>query len=96
MRSRSSRLFLGAAVLSGLSAQTALAQGVTTDDLKKDIESIREMLKGIQKDIQDMKANMARAAGPPSAVGVVIDLANNPFRGEKTAKLTLVEFSDYQ
>jgi hypothetical protein len=29
-------------------------------------------------------------------VGVVIDLASNAFKGERTAKLTLVEFSDYQ
>jgi len=27
---------------------------------------------------------------------VVLDLASNPVRGERNAKLTLVEFSDYQ
>jgi hypothetical protein len=33
---------------------------------------------------------------PPSGIGVVIDLGPSPSKGERTAKLTLVEFSDYQ
>jgi len=33
---------------------------------------------------------------PPSGIGAVIDYGSNPVKGERTAKLTLVEFSDYQ
>ena len=39
---------------------------------------------------------MARQAPPPSGIGAVIDYGNSPTKGERTAKLTLVEFSDYQ
>jgi hypothetical protein len=39
---------------------------------------------------------LARPAGPPSPVNQVIDLSSNPVQGERMAKLTLVEFSDYQ
>ncbi len=96
MRRRIARVCMRVLMLGAVVAAPAAAQESSTDDLKKDIESIREILKTIQKDIQDIKANMARPAGPPSPVGVVLDVANNPFRGERTAKLTLVEFSDYQ
>jgi protein-disulfide isomerase len=89
------------ACLVGLSLAIALAtpaaaQQTTTDDLKKEIDSLRETLKAIQKDLQDIKGMLARQAPPPSGIGVVIDVGNSPFKGERTAKLTLVEFSDYQ
>ena len=74
----------------------AAAQQTTTDDLKKEIESLRTMLQGMQKDLQELKGMMARQAPPPSGVGAVIDFGNSPIKGERTAKLTLVEFSDYQ
>ena len=89
------RACLQALMLGAVLAGPAAAQQSSTDDLRKYIESLRKMLEAIKKDIQDIKANM-RPAGPQSPVGVVLDVANNPFRGERTAKLTLVEFSDYQ
>ena len=77
-------------------AAPGAAQQTTTDDLKKDLDSLRTMVEGIQKDIQDMKGMLARQAPPPSGVGAVIDFGNSPAKGERTAKLTLIEFSDYQ
>ena len=76
-------------------AVPAGAQQTSTDDLRKEIESLRETLKAIQKDLQDIKAMLGRQA-PASGIGAVIDTGDNPFKGERTAKLTLVEFSDYQ
>jgi protein-disulfide isomerase len=67
------------------------------DDLKKEIQSLREMLEDIQKDISEIKSSLARRGQQrPSPVGQVIDLAGGVVRGEQTAPLTLVEFSDYQ
>jgi gas vesicle protein len=85
----------------GLSLAIALAapgaaQQTTTDDLKKELDSLRTMVEGIQKDIQDMKGMLARQAPPPSGVGAVVDFGNSPTKGERTARLTLIEFSDYQ
>jgi protein-disulfide isomerase len=65
-----------------------------TDDLRKEIESLREMLKQIQEDLQEIKASLPRR--PRSAVNSVLDVSQSPFRGERTAPLTLVEYSDYQ
>jgi hypothetical protein len=75
----------------------ATAEGqTTTDELKKEMDSLRTMLQAIQKDIQEMKGMMARQAPAPSGIGAVIDFGNSPIKGERTAKLILVEFSDYQ
>ena len=71
-------------------------QGTSTDDLKQQMEALRTMLQSIQKDLQDVKAMLAQQAPPPTGVGTVLDLGGAPAKGEKTAKLTLVEFSDYQ
>lgn len=89
------------ACLVGLSLAMALAvpvaaQQATTDDLKKEIDSLRTMLQSIQKDLQELKGMLTRQAPPPSGIGAVIDSGNSPAKGERTAKLTLVEFSDYQ
>ena len=54
------------------------------------------MLQAIQKDLQELKLMFARQVPPASGIGVVIDAGTNPSKGERTAKLTLVEFSDFQ
>jgi protein-disulfide isomerase len=79
-----------------LSVQPASAQQQSTEDVKKDIEALKEGQKAIQKDIQEIKALLQRAQPAPPLQNVVLDLGKNPFKGERTAKLTLVEFSDYQ
>jgi protein-disulfide isomerase len=96
MKPSKSNLSLGLALACLLSAPLALAQQQPTDDLKKDIEALKESQKAIQKDLQEIKALLQRGqpAAPPQ--NVVLELGKSPFRGERTAKLTLVEFSDYQ
>ncbi len=89
-------LSLGFGLALVLSAQISLPQEQPSEELKKEIAELKETLEAIQKDIQDIKGMLARQAGPPSPVNVLIDLGNNPFKGERTAELTLVEFSDYQ
>jgi protein-disulfide isomerase len=71
----------------------------STDDLKKEIESLKVMMQGMQKDLQEVKGMLARqaqAVPPPAGIGTVLDLGGAMVQGEKTAKLTLVEVSDYQ
>ena len=79
-----------------LASPPSWAQQTSTDDLKKEIEALNQAVKAMQKDLQEIKALLqSRLAGAPPQ-NVVLDLGNNPFKGERTAKLTLVEFSDYQ
>ena len=87
---------LTAAALTFALAAPGGAQEKSNDDLMKEMESLRQMLQGIQKDLQEVKGMLAQKAPAPSGIGVVLDLGKAPVKGEKTAKLTLVEFSDYQ
>ena len=83
-----------------LAAQPGLTQA-PSDDLKavrKEIEALKEGQAAIQKDLQEIK-NLLRArpaAAPAEPQNVVLSVDDAPFKGEKTAKLTLIDFSDYQ
>jgi len=92
------RLLLPSIMILGclLAAPLAARQEPAAADLAQDIAALKESVKAIQKDLQEIKALLlARpAAGPPA--NVVLDPGTNQFKGEPTAKLTLIEFSDYQ
>ena len=74
------------------------AQQSSIDDLKKEIQTLGQTIKEMQKDLQDIKTLLqARVQAPaPPRQNVLLDLAGHPTHGESTAKLTLVEFTDYQ
>jgi hypothetical protein len=79
-------------------AMPVRAQQTSTDDLKKQIQELSGTIKEMQKELGEIKRLLqarqpARAAAPQN---VLLDLDDNPARGERTAKLTLIEFSDYQ
>jgi protein-disulfide isomerase len=82
----------------GLVALPALAQ---EQDMKADIEALKKGQQEILQQLQEMKkllqgqAAAARPAGP-NVKDVVFDMGDNPVRGSSTAKLTMIEFTDYQ
>ena len=90
------RVCLGALLAGVVMAGPVAAQETSTDELKRDIQALQESLKAIQKDLQEIKGMLTRQVPPPSGIGAVIDFGKSAVKGERTAKLTLVEFSDYQ
>ena len=82
-----------------LGAHPGLAQSSEElNALKKEIQSLKEGQAAIQKDLQEIK-NLLRArpaAAPAEPQNIVLSVADAPFKGEKSAKLTLIDFSDYQ
>lgn len=70
------------------------------EDLKKEIEALKQGQQEILKQLEEIKklvqARPAAAPSGPNVKDVVFTLGNNPIRGSATAKLTLVEFTDYQ
>jgi protein-disulfide isomerase len=97
------------AVLGSLGlAGAAFSQHVPADELRKEMQELRDALKGVTKELRDIKELLGRLPAPmapinpvvrpapPSAVDQVIDLAGSPFQGPAAAKVTLIEFSDYQ
>ena len=88
-----------------LSLSPAVAQ--QSDDLKalrQEIETLKQGQSAIQKDLQDIKdllrARGGQAPAPPAARApiqdVALDLAGAPTKGETEAKVTLVDYTDYQ
>ena len=86
-------------MLAALGASAAVAQ--STDDLsslRREVDALKEGQKAIQSDLQEIK-NLLRArpaAPPPPAAEAVLSVDGAPFKGDKNAKLTLVDFTDYQ
>ena len=69
-------------------------------DLKQEIENLKQGQQVIRRELQEIKALLkglqpSRPSGP-NVRDVEIDLRNNPIKGENSAPLTLIEFSDYQ
>ena len=91
--------FFGFILLPLYFTQTGFAQ--SSDELKalrKDLESLKQGQSDIQKELQEIKTLLRGrvAAPPPEPQNVVLSVKDNPFKGEKNAKITLIEFSDYQ
>jgi hypothetical protein len=96
-----SRVVLSVLVLALPVAGSAFAQS-SDDELKQEIEALKVGQQQIQKELQEIKKLLLErpAAKPlptgPDVRGKVFDLGANQVKGPATAKLTLIEFTDYQ
>ena len=97
MRNHIWSVFVGLLFIALLSASPIHAQQQSaTDDLRKEIQALTQTVKEMQKELQEIKALLLRRAPAAPTENVVLDLSNQPSKGEATAKVTLVEFSDFQ
>ena len=81
-------------------AAPAFAQS-TNDDLRREIESLKQGQEQIRQDLAELKKLLQQrpaAAAPsgPNVAGKVFDIGANPVKGVPSARLTLIEFMDYQ
>jgi protein-disulfide isomerase len=101
MKTKGVATLCGLVLLGFLTACTGQAQSQSNDDLKKDIQNLKDGQQAIQKDLQEIKKLLAArpaaaAAAPEQALNAVISVDGEPFKGDKNAKVTLVEFSEFQ
>ena len=93
------RLGLAALLLSLPLSPAAVAQ-TSDDELRQEIEALKKGQQDIQKQLAEIKKLVQqRPAARPSGPDVkdkVFDLGANPVKGDPAAKVTLVEFTDYQ
>ena len=89
--------------LAGMAAMAVPTTAQDTEgDLRGEIEALKKGQQQIRRDLAEIKKLLqARPAAAPARAGVdvsnvVFNLRDNPIQGESTAKLTLVEFTDYQ
>ncbi len=97
---------LGTISLAGQSGAPVQAQNPSTPSAqaKDPNAAMLDALKAIQGELHDIKTLLAArptptgAPGAPAAVqqSIQLDLSNRPFRGDKSAPVTLVEITDYQ
>jgi protein-disulfide isomerase len=66
--------------------------------IREELQNLVEVEKGIRKELQDIKrlVGSGQAPAPSQPENVVLNIDKSPFKGEKDAKVTLVEFSDFQ
>ena len=65
--------------------------------LRKEMDEMKETQKTIQKDLQEIKSVLrARGLLEEDPQNLFIDLSGKPFKGDKNAKLILMEFSEYE
>lgn len=93
--------FLLAVTLTPMLTPGAWAQdGATDPELRREIEKLKLGQQQIERELQEIKkllqARPAAAPAGPQVKGKVFDIGDNPVQGASTAKLTLVEFTDYQ
>ncbi len=96
-----SKAGFGAGVLALLLVSPGFAQE-SDDDLRKEIEALKQGQKNIQRQLQEIKRILqSQTKKPPARQGaqvkdVVFNIGNNAVKGDSGAKLTLIEFTDYQ
>ena len=104
MLARMKRLTLAGLVLGLTVPAIAVGQEADPQDLAAQIEELKKGQAAIRQELRQIRALLqqrqaptrpARPAGPDVA-GKVFDLGDNPVKGASTARLTLVEFTDYQ
>jgi hypothetical protein len=65
--------------------------------LRKEMDEMKETQKTIQKDLQEIKSVLrARGLLEEDPQNLFIDISGRPFKGNKNARLVLIEFSEYQ
>ena len=71
--------------------------------LKKEVEALKEGQKTAEKDLREIKALLQRvgairagARPRPEPKDVVVSVDDDPFLGKRNAKVTVIDFSDYQ
>jgi len=87
--------FAAFATLAFFSLSAVFAQDMNT--LSKDVQELKDGMKALQKDLDEIKTLLrSRPAAAAAPQNPVINVAGAHFKGEKAAKLTLIEFSDFQ
>jgi protein-disulfide isomerase len=96
---------VGAALLAlGLAGAWPAAAQEADEDLRREIEALKQGQQNIQKQLDELKRllqqqQQQRTPPPrqgPQVENVAFNLGDNEIKGAKDAGLTLIEFTDYQ
>ena len=79
-------------------APPSRAQSPDLATLQADVAKLKKDVEGVQRELQEIKTLLrGRAATPPEEFkSIVLGIGDGPFKGAPDARVTLVEFTDYQ
>ncbi len=92
------RLLAALAALSVTTAAPIAAQSIAAREiaaLKLEVAALRQQQAALQKQIDELRAAIT-GPGAGAAANLTIDASGAPAKGSATARVTIVEFSDYQ
>lgn len=98
MRQRMLLITLLSLSVAGYAAPGLAQAGGEMERLRQDLEAIKEGQEAMRKELGEIKKLLQPRQPPPpvQAIDTVLDIGDAPVKGNKDAKLTLMEFSDYQ
>ena len=85
-----------ACALAALPPRVATAQGpAQLEALQQEVQALRDSQKKLEAELETLKKRVIdRSTSQPQ--DVVVSVEGSPFKGQSVAKVTVVEFSDYQ
>jgi peptidoglycan hydrolase CwlO-like protein len=92
-------LLISAIALALLTGQSGVAQRKTDlKQLEKQVESLQKGQAEMQKELKEIKSLLQalQQSVAPTRQEITLSVEGLPFKGDQNAKLTIVEFSDYQ
>lgn len=91
------RILAALLVVVSLGPSRGAAQTQSADDqVRRDIEALKESQKAIQKDLEEIKRLLLSRAAADALPKQPVGIANEPFKGDGAAKVAVIEFSDFQ
>jgi len=102
------KLSISVALLLTLASSNVLAQSPSEpQDIKQELAALREAQQAIAREVEAIRTMLQQAMGPrpaPSAAGAIaagegaaaLTIAGRPSKGNPRAKVTVVEYSDYE
>jgi protein-disulfide isomerase len=91
-------LLLVTLLVPGLAFPADSDSGPSYQDLQKQIEQLRQDYKTLKGQLTEIRELLQGRPSPEPAVpaNLTLNIGGSPFKGDRDAKLTLVEFSDYE
>lgn len=88
----------GAVLLVLTVAPATPAQSPDIATLQGDVATLKKQLEGVQRELQELKSLLRERAGAPTNEfrSMALGTGDGPFKGVADARVTLIEFTDYQ
>ena len=89
---------VGAVLLVLAAALPSPAQSPDLTTLQTDVANLKKELEVVNRELQEIKSLLRERTGAPPAEAriIVMSIGDSPFKGAPDARVTVVEFTDYQ